>query len=244
MADKLELYKQLLSKSESEQTCLFCCEPINIGGTKDQSFKIKFTNIEDILITYKQDNIIISKSFKDVTKTIEGDYTTISYQLSEQETIKFSPKNIYVQLKAYLKDNTIFQSEIYELKALSELTNEQLTPKDDLYITALEANVIEQIITVNSIYPLISGSQNIYKCKFNFDNSWNKTDDIKVIFKDQYHAKIDSIQLENNECFIPNEVLEKPGIINISLIGTGQDCFKPTLWSNSIRVQLGGKINN
>lgn len=244
MSDRLALFKQLLSSGVTLQKCLFCCGDDNLmitrGATKSQSFNLPFdVNVmEDFVITYKQgDDIVIEKTQEDVT-IASFDSTLLYYSLNESETMRFKPdQDVKVQLKGRLQNNDIIDSEIFTIAIVDNVSDKYLS-NESIQQLALIGTVNLQSIEISQLMPLYTGSYNYYKCKFNFDSTWLEFTDKKAVFKDQ-HGHLEHVDLIEDECIIPANVLEKAGCIYVAITSECDGTTKPTRWSNSLRVKVG-----
>lgn len=86
---------------------------------------------------------------------------------------------------------------------------------------------------------ITSGSVNVYKVKFYFDECWNgfyRT----AVFK-AGKVSISVVLTNDNICIIPWEVLDKPNEdLYIGVYGTkDEDIVLPTIWTKAEHVQLG-----
>lgn len=241
MSDKFDILKQFLSGGATSEVCIFNVpgtsdDLIIIGGTREQTFNLPFSAklIHKLLIAYVQnDRLILKKDLSDC-KIADFDDTLIYYTLTEEETFNFVEGDSYVQLKVLLEDGSILVSSKLYNKVVDTIDSKYFV-RDDKEICALQANVNNQEIIVNKYFDISAGSEQVYNCKFTFDSSWEQLDK-KAYFKDEYNHIIKDVEIKNNICEIPAEVIAQPGLIYIGVLGTKTNLQKPTEWSNSVRV--------
>ena len=257
--DKFASYKQLLRHGVLYDECLFCYDNpdsfIVRGATKEHSFNLPFRyNLVDyIIITYRQNGqIVLTKEYSKEKnelefKIAEFDRTLIYYTLSEDETLKFQPDVlVQVQLKAAFEDDhRIITSAIYDVEVVDQLNTDTIFNKDVHYY-AIECRVQNQKIDANQFFDTVALSNNLYRCRFFFDSTWDKFAKF-AYFEDEYrhYIEVDIIESSDNhfECAVPNEVIENYGHIHIGVAGIyaddAEEVAKPTIWSNSIRIPKG-----
>ena len=61
------------------------------------------TDLKTIKVTFKQNNIEITKNTNEVT--VEEEYNTISVPLTQEDTLKFGSGSVSVQVRGLLKDD-------------------------------------------------------------------------------------------------------------------------------------------
>lgn len=83
----------------------------------------------------------------------------------------------------------------------------------------------------------ISGNVNFYRCVFTFSEEWNITAKYAVFSRS---GKTYTVELEENACFIPAEVLTESGYITIGVFGTnGSENDYLRISSNAVTVYVG-----
>lgn len=84
---------------------------------------------------------------------------------------------------------------------------------------------------------LVSDTQNVYECVFEFDDEWNGYQKWAVFKQDERAYKV---LLDNDTCLMPNEAIVNQGYTQIGVYGLTEDRRYPTIWTNPpILVQLG-----
>lgn len=248
MTDNFERLKQLLSGGVTPDECLYCDgnddNLIIIGGTKSQTFNLPFDYdlIKKIVIVYVQDNNTILKKTLDDTYVSSFDNSLLYFTLDERETYLFNKGPIEAQMKIQLQDDSIIVSDIFKLFATDTLMNAYFV-NDDIELYPLRVDVTRQLVNVRENSRLVAGSEELYRCKFELDSSWDKFSKI-ALFKDEYNHIIGSL-IEDNSCIIPIDVLKGPGRLYVGLLGEYKGTVsKPTEWSNSIRVEGSTNLIN
>lgn len=104
----------------------------------------------------------------------------------------------------------------------------------------LQANKNELLVKHREM--ITSGSVNVHKAKFYFDECWDgfaRTAVFKTVNK-----SISVILDSENICMIPYEVLEKDKVdLYIGVYGTkGEDIVLPTIWAFATKIVLGVDI--
>lgn len=112
----------------------------------------------------------------------------------------------------------------------------------------IEFNVTDQRISLVSATSLgdnlVSNTENNYKCKFNFNETWNEYGRIAVFMTDGNEEERVSILIdENNECIIPLSVIKDECKIRVGVYGKAEGKSIPTVYSSSIMVRLGAIPN-
>lgn len=83
----------------------------------------------------------------------------------------------------------------------------------------------------------ISGNVNFYRCVFVFSEEWDITAKYAVFSRS---GKTYTVELEENACFIPAEVLTESGYITIGVFGTnGSESDYLRISSNAVTVYVG-----
>jgi len=248
MSDNFDVLRQLLSGGATSDECLFCDgdddDLLIIGGTRQQTFNLPFNYdlIKKLMIVYVQDDVvIIKKTLNDLIKSL-FDESLIYCTLSEADTFKFKEGKVQAQMKVLLEDGSILVSERFNMKAVRTIDGEYFSNSDD-ELCALTADVKSNKIVLYEVNDLVTGSDDYYTCRFNFDSTWERFYKI-VLFKDRYNNVV-AKYLDKDECTIPSNIIRYPGLLNIGVIGQGEydssgsATIKSTKWSNSVRVDLG-----
>ena len=239
-------YLNILNKSKPKEECCHCQkEPTIIkGSTNVHSFTLPYTSIdiESVLVSYKQDGEIILRKYFEYSndelslEDTEDNFVIISYKISENESYLFKDDSyVDVQLKLVLSpssesESEVVTSEIYKCKVIPVLDDTRLLDTDFEY--AFRVDIDDQDVSIFNYVNLVSN--NIYKCLFNFDNI--KDISYVAVFKDEY-GHFSEINIANNECVIPSEILENPGLIYVGVkYEVSSEDYEPTIWSSGIRV--------
>lgn len=224
MSDNFEALKQLLSGGATPDECLFCDgdddDLMIIGGTRQQTFNLPFDYnlIKKLMIVYVQDDkIVIKKTMKDLIKSM-FDESLIYCTLTEAETFKFKEGRIQSQMKVLLEDGSVLVSDIFHIKAVKTIDNEYFSTSSD-ELCVLTADVKSNKVKLFEIGDLVTGSDDYYTCRFNFDSTWDLFYKI-VLFKDRYNNVV-AKYLDKDECIIPANIIRYPGLLNIGVIGQG-----------------------
>lgn len=240
MTDNFERLKQLLSGGVTPDECLFCDgnddNLLIIGGTRSQTFNLPFDYdlIKKLVIVYVQNDKIVLKKTLDDTFVSSFDNSLLYFTLSEKETYLFSKGKIQAQMKVELMDGSIVVSEIFHLFAVETLDGAYFTD-DELELYPVQVDVSRQNVEAKENSTVVAGSEELYRCKFEFDSSWDKFSKI-AFFKDEYNHIIGSL-IEDKTCIIPIDVLGGPGRLYVGVLGEYNGTIsKPTEWSNSIRI--------
>ena len=107
----------------------------------------------------------------------------------------------------------------------------------------IQATVYDRNLTINSAYPITSGSVGI-KMEVWFDSAWNGL--LKFCVFVGSGKKI-TVQYNNGQISVPHEVLtEGGGRLSIGIYGTNMagDIIIPTIWNNNILIYEGTTIND
>lgn len=220
-------YVTWLSGTKKQDSYKFIHDgPIVRGTTQEHSFELPSVIVEptEIIVAYKQKNKLI------LTKKIDLNTDSLIYSiiLSETETLRFKPNvETKVQLKIETEDS-LFVSDVFNIIVEDSVYNMQVTECDETY--ALEAYVDRFRIKVKNFFTKASDTD--FKCKFFLDGDW-KNFESKAYFKDSYNH-LYAVLIKNDECIIPAQILEKPGVIHVGLYSKTK---RATIWSNSIRLQ-------
>ena len=248
MSDNFERLKQLLSGGVTPDECLFCDgnddNLLIIGGTKSQTFNLPFEYdyIKKLVIVYVQnDNIVLKKVFDD-TYVSSFDDSLLYFTLSEKETYLFEKGPIQSQMKVELLNGSIIVSDIFNLFAVDTLDKAYFVD-DELELYPIQVEVSRQNVKAKENSIVVAGSEELYKCKFEFDSSWDKFSKI-AFFKDEYNHIIGSL-IDNKTCIIPVDVLGGPGRLYVGVLGEyNGKISKPTEWSNSVRINNSTNLIN
>lgn len=102
------------------------------GTTPEHFIYLPFNNkeIDSLLITYKQGFNVVEKRLPDVKWHVDKGIRNIAYfQFTQEETNKFDSvinRPCRVQVRALLKNGDVIASEIYTIKILDVLDEEEL----------------------------------------------------------------------------------------------------------------------
>lgn len=248
MSDNFERLKQLLSGGVTPDECLFCDgnddNLLIIGGTKSQTFNLPFEYdyIKKLVIVYVQNDNIVLKKVLDDTYVSSFDDSLLYFTLSEKETYLFEKGPIQSQMKVELLNGSIIVSEIFNLFAVDTLDKAYFVD-DELESCPIQVEVSRQNVKAKENSIVVAGSEELYKCKFEFDSSWDKFSKI-AFFKDEYNHIIGSL-IDNKTCIIPVDVLGGPGRLYVGVLGEyNGKISKPTEWSNSVRINNSTNLIN
>lgn len=248
MSDNFERLKQLLSGGVTPDECLFCDgnddNLLIIGGTKSQTFNLPFEYdyIKKLVIVYVQNDNIVLKKVLDDTYVSSFDDSLLYFTLSEKETYLFEKGPIQSQMKVELLNGSIIVSEIFNLFAVDTLDKAYFVD-DELELYPIQVEVSRQNVKAKENSIVVAGSEELYKCKFEFDSSWDKFSKI-AFFKDEYNHIIGSL-IDNKTCIIPVDVLGGPGRLYVGVLGEyNGKISKPTEWSNSVRINNSTNLIN
>lgn len=248
MSDNFERLKQLLSGGVTPDECLFCDgnddNLLIIGGTKSQTFNLPFEYdyIKKLVIVYVQNDNIVLKKVLDDTYVSSFDDSLLYFTLSEKETYLFEKGPIQSQMKVELLNGSIIVSEIFNLFAVDTLDKAYFVD-DELELCPIHVEVSRQNVKAKENSIVVAGSEELYKCKFEFDSSWDKFSKI-AFFKDEYNHIIGSL-IDNKTCIIPVDVLGGPGRLYVGVLGEyNGKISKPTEWSNSVRINNSTNLIN
>lgn len=248
MSDNFERLKQLLSGGVTPDECLFCDgnddNLLIIGGTKSQTFNLPFEYdyIKKLVIVYVQNDNIVLKKVLDDTYVSSFDDSLLYFTLSEKETYLFEKGPIQSQMKVELLNGSIIVSEIFNLFAVDTLDKAYFVD-NELELYPIQVEVSRQNVKAKENSIVVAGSEELYKCKFEFDSSWDKFSKI-AFFKDEYNHIIGSL-IDNKTCIIPVDVLGGPGRLYVGILGEyNGKISKPTEWSNSVRINNSTNLIN
>lgn len=248
MSDNFERLKQLLSGGVTPDECLFCDgngdNLLIIGGTKSQTFNLpfKYDYIKKLVIVYVQNDNIVLKKVLDDTYVSSFDDSLLYFTLSEKETYLFEKGPIQSQMKVELLNGSIIVSDIFNLFAVDTLDDAYFVD-DELELYPIQVEVSRQNVKAKENSIVVAGSEELYKCKFEFDSSWDKFSKI-AFFKDEYNHIIGSL-IDNKTCIIPVDVLGGPGRLYVGVLGEyNGKISKPTEWSNSVRINNSTNLIN
>lgn len=248
MSDNFERLKQLLSGGVTPDECLFCDgnddNLLIIGGTKSQTFNLPFEYdyIKKLVIVYVQNDNIVLKKVLDDTYVSSFDDSLLYFTLSEKETYLFEKGPIQSQMKVELLNGSIIVSDIFNLFAVDTLDKAYFVD-DELELCPIQVEVSRQNVKAKENSIVVAGSEELYKCKFEFDSSWDKFSKI-AFFKDEYNHIIGSL-IDNKTCIIPVDVLGGPGRLYVGVLGEyNGKISKPTEWSNSVRINNSTNLIN
>lgn len=218
-------YKTWLSGTKSQDIYEFYHDgPIIRGTSQEHSFKLpSYVNPSKISVAYKQGRNLILK------KDIEiGSSLIYSVELSEVDTLKFKAgKETKVQLKIETEDSLLV-SDKFNIQVENSVDDAQITINDEIY--AIEAQVNKCQVKAYDYFNLVNGID--LKCKFNLDGNW-KDFEARAYFNDSYNH-LYAVTLKDCICDIPEDILEKPGIIHVGLYNKP---LRSTIWSNPIRLK-------
>lgn len=238
MSEQFNRLRQLLSQGATSDMCLFyeCNDDvIIIGGTRMQTFKMPLNvkYIKKLSIIYVQDDSIILKKTLNDLNVAKFDESLLYFKLSENDTMKFSKGKAAAQLKVLLEDGSILISNTLKINVIDTIDNSFFNNySEDL--DSLQITVSNLGIKLNQFIDIVANINNIYKCNFIFDSSWDSYEKYAV-FRDEYNNKV-NVKLVNDKCEIPSEVLSGPGNIYVGVTGVSGSFTRATTWSNSVRV--------
>ena len=248
MSDNFERLKQLLSGGVTPDECLFCDgngdNLLIIGGTKSKTLNLpfKYDYIKKLVIVYVQNDNIVLKKVLDDTYVSSFDDSLLYFTLSEKETYLFEKGPIQSQMKVELLNGSIIVSDIFNLFAVDTLDDAYFVD-DELELYPIQVEVSRQNVKAKENSIVVAGSEELYKCKFEFDSSWDKFSKI-AFFKDEYNHIIGSL-IDNKTCIIPVDVLGGPGRLYVGVLGEyNGKISKPTEWSNSVRINNSTNLIN
>lgn len=86
---------------------------------------------------------------------------------------------------------------------------------------------------------LVAGAVKLYKAVFEFDETWDDYTSIFAVFKTEHEER--EVLLEDKECEIPWEVLDKGGTLLVGMYGTTEERIRPTLWAVPKTIKKGAE---
>ena len=98
-------------------------------GVKDIYLPFNNEDVDSLLITYKQGFNIVEKRLPDVTWHVDKDRNIAYFQFTQEETNSFESvlnRPCRVQVRALLKNGDVIASEIYNIRILDVLDEEEL----------------------------------------------------------------------------------------------------------------------
>lgn len=106
----------------------------------------------------------------------------------------------------------------------------------------------KQMLTITMHEALVSGSVNIYKAEFEFDNTWDGYEKIAVFSAKNKGQSAYSVRrevlLSENSCVIPWEVLEEEGKLKIGVYGVREDKRLPTIYTDGEIILDGAEASS
>lgn len=106
----------------------------------------------------------------------------------------------------------------------------------------------KQMLTITMHEALVSGSVNIYKAEFEFDNTWDGYDKIAVFSAKNKEQSTYSVRREvlltGNSCVIPWEVLAEEGKLKIGVYGVREDKRLPTVYTDGEIILHGAEASS
>lgn len=95
------------------------------------------------------------------------------------------------------------------------------------------ANVNKNLINVETVETITSGSSNVYVMQFNFSDEWSVLQRVAV-FRKNKEPPVNILLNESNQCMIPWEVMTDPeAVITFGVFGTMDgNVVLPTIWAN------------
>lgn len=95
------------------------------------------------------------------------------------------------------------------------------------------ANVNKNLINVETVETITSGSSNVYVMQFNFSDEWLVLQRVAV-FRKNKEPPVNILLNESNQCMIPWEVMTDPeAVITFGVFGTMDgNVVLPTIWAN------------
>ena len=197
---------------------------------------------QKLVIVYVQNDNIVLKKVLDDTYVSSFDDSLLYFTLSEKETYLFEKGPIQSQMKVELRNGSIIVSDIFNLFAVDTLDKAYFVD-DELELYPIQVEVSRQNVKAKENSIVVAGSEELYKCKFEFDSSWDKFSKI-AFFKDEYNHIIGSL-IDNKTCIIPVDVLGGPGRLYVGILGEyNGKISKPTEWSNSVRINNSTNLIN
>ena len=239
MSEQFKRLRQLLSCGATSDECLFydCHDDLIIaGGNKLETFKlpIPVKYIYKLNLIYVQDKNIILKKTLDDLKVSEFDDSLLYFTLSENDTMKFNRGKAEAQLKVLLEDGTILISSRLKINVVESI-DDMFFNVYDPNLDAIQATIKGQDISITQFTDIVANVNNIYKCNFIFDSTWDNLSKY-ALFKDEYNNSL-YVELLDDKCTLPKEVLSGPGNIYVGIIGfESGEAKRSTTWSNSLRV--------
>lgn len=98
---------------------------------------------------------------------------------------------------------------------------------------AFIVNVNKNLIDVETVETITSGSSNVYVMKFNFSDEWSVLERVAV-FRKGKETPVNILLDDDNQCMIPWEVMTTPeAVITFGVFGTMDgNVVLPTVWAN------------
>ena len=102
-------------------------------------------------------------------------------------------------------------------------------------------SVVDNVITLDSRPDVVtSGSVNIYKAAFAFDDSWDDGYTCLACFT--CGPELREAVITDGQCIVPWEVLRANGYLRIGVYGTKGDQRRPTIWTReSVYITPGAE---
>ena len=95
------------------------------------------------------------------------DNSLLYYTLTEEETSRFSKGPIQVQMKCLLEDGSILISQIFHVRAVDTIDGTYFN-NEDLNIYPIQVDVNKQNVELKQLSKMVSGTYDVYKCRFVF----------------------------------------------------------------------------
>lgn len=106
----------------------------------------------------------------------------------------------------------------------------------------LEFQVGSRSVTSGGDAIFVSGSARIYKCHFTFSDEWEGLS-VRACFENG-DTKVGVLLTNDNECYIPWEVLERPGKVTVGVVGVNSDgVIRVTMEHTVGNVHMGSDTN-
>lgn len=104
----------------------------------------------------------------------------------------------------------------------------------------MKLRVDKQGIKIVDHEALVSGSVNVYKAEFEFDETWNGYERTAVFRQESKNECVKKeVALSKDACIIPWEVLEKEGRLTVGVYGTKKGYNMPTVYTKEVPILIG-----
>lgn len=85
--------------------------------------------------------------------------------------------------------------------------------------------------------PLVAGTAEKHTAEFQFTNNWDGLEKIAVFEASEGIRRV--MEIIDNKCDVPWEMLSRPGFLKVGVIGVHEDTRLPTIWSPPMRIIPG-----